>query len=64
MDTVVSIKPVRSPEDLAAEGMWRIAASESCTECWDELPEDQKEWWRRCAMRAVREWLGRFRAPV
>jgi hypothetical protein len=55
---------VRPPEDLAAEGMWRIAAGDRCPECWDELPEDQKEWWRRCAMHAIREWFGGLRQPM
>jgi hypothetical protein len=64
MDTIVSVEARRAPEDFAAEGMWHIAAGESCTERWDELPEKQKEWWRRCAMRAVREWLAGYRSPV
>ena len=59
MDTIISIEAtVRPPEDLAGEGMWRIVVGESCPECWDELPKDQKEWWRHCAMCAVTEWLG------
>ena len=58
MDTITSIEtPVRPPEDLAGEGIWRIVVGERCHECWDELPLDQREWWRRCAMYAVREWL-------
>jgi hypothetical protein len=56
--------PARPPVELVAEGMWRIAAGERCPECWDELPEDQKEWWCRCAMRAVRDWIGSIRQPV
>jgi hypothetical protein len=65
MDTIVSIEAlVRPPEDLAAEGMWRIAAGDCCPECWDELPEDQKEWWRRCAMHAIGEWFGGLRQPM
>jgi hypothetical protein len=69
MDTTVSRqpilrqKPVRPPEELVAEGMWRIAAGESCPECWDELPRDQKEWWRRCAMHAIRGWRGSLMPP-
>ncbi len=58
MDTSVSSQaPLRPPEDIAAEGMWRMACGESCPDCWEMLPEDQKEWWRRCATQAVREWL-------
>ena len=65
MDTIISIEAlVRPPEDLIAEGMWRIVAGNSCPECWDKLPEDQKEYWRRCAMHAVREWLGGVRQPL
>jgi hypothetical protein len=56
--------PVRQPEDLAGEGMWRIVVGESCHECWDELPETQKNWWRNCAMFAVREWLREMRPPL
>jgi hypothetical protein len=37
--------------------MWRFAAGEGCQECWEALPESQKEWWRSCAMLAMREWL-------
>jgi len=47
---------LRRSEDVAAEGMWRIAAGESCGERWDSLPETQKIWWRSCAMQAIREW--------
>jgi hypothetical protein len=54
-DGQISLRP---PEDIAGEGMWRIASGESCKQCWEELPEDQKEWWRGCALRAVKEWLG------
>jgi hypothetical protein len=43
--------------DLVAEGMWKIAAGESCPECWEMLPEQQKEWWRSCATRAVGDWM-------
>jgi hypothetical protein len=60
---VVRQTPVRPPEELVAEGMWRIAVGESCPECWDELPKDQKEWWRRCAIHAIREWMGGLRQP-
>jgi hypothetical protein len=48
--------PTQPSADFAAEEMWRMAAGEKCPECWDELPEDQKEWWRRCARRAQAEW--------
>jgi hypothetical protein len=65
VDTIVSIEaPVRPPEDLAAEGMWRMAAGNRCPESWDELPQDEKEWWRRCAMLAIREWFGGLRPPM
>jgi hypothetical protein len=65
MGTMINIEvPVRPPEDLAGEGMWRIVAGDSCSECWDELPMDQKDWWRRCAMYAVRKWLGGVRPPL
>jgi hypothetical protein len=65
MDAIVSMEaPARPPEDLAAEGMWRIAAGKSCSECWDELPEQQREWWRCCAMHAIREWFGGLRQPM
>jgi hypothetical protein len=65
MDTMVSNEaPGRRPEDLVAEGMWRIAAGNRCPECWDELPEDQRESWRRCAMHAFSEWLGGLRMPT
>jgi hypothetical protein len=64
MDTIVSVEAHRAPEDLAAEGMWRICAGESCDERWDELPKDQKEWWRRCAMHAVREWVAGFSSSM
>jgi hypothetical protein len=65
MDTIISIEAlVRPPEDLIAEGMWRIVAGNSYPECWDKLPEDQKEWWRRCAMHAVREWVSGVRQPL
>ncbi len=57
MGTVPNQAVERPPEDIAAEGMWRIAAGNSCTECWQGLPEDQKEWWRYCAMEAVK-WIG------
>ena len=46
----------RPPSTLFAEGMWKIAVGESCLECWETLPKDQKEWWRSCATRAVGEW--------
>jgi hypothetical protein len=39
----------RSPVDivdLAAEAMWREAAGKHCLECWDQLPECQRQWWR------------------
>jgi len=61
MDVMVNARP---PEDLAGEGMWRIVAGERCSECWDELSEDQKEWCRGCAVYAVREWLGGLRQPL
>lgn len=64
MDTIVNIIPVRSPEDLAGEGMWWIAVGNRCPECWEELPEDQKEWWRRCAMHAIREWFAEQGQPM
>ena len=66
MDTIVSVEeaPARAPEDLAAEGMWRIAAGNRCRECWDELPEDEKEWWRRCVMHAIRGWFGGLRPSM
>ena len=65
MDMMINIEnPMRRPEDLAGEGMWRMIAGERCLECWDDLPESQKDWWRRCATYAVREWLGGLRAPL
>jgi hypothetical protein len=57
MDKILNNQTPRRPQaDVAAEGMWRIAAGESCEQCWEELPECQKEWWRRCATEAFREW--------
>lgn len=58
-DGQISLRP---PEDVAAEGMWQIASGESCQMCWEKLPDDQKEWWRDCALQAVKEWLGGHRA--
>jgi hypothetical protein len=63
MDTMQDLGPSRHATDIAAEGMWRIAAGESCQECWEELPESQKKWWRYCAMQAVKEWLANHYAP-
>ncbi len=57
MHTVPNPAVERPPEDIAAEGLWRIAAGKSCQECWQDLPEGQKEWWRYCAMEAVK-WIG------
>ncbi len=57
MGTVPNQAVERPTEDIAAEGMWRIAAGNSCSECWPGLPQDQKEWWRYCAMEAVK-WIG------
>jgi hypothetical protein len=57
MEKVLSQTPACLQPDVAAEGMWKIAAGDSCQECWEELPEDQKEWWRRCADQALRGWL-------
>ena len=57
MNALASRLVERPPEDIAAEGMWRIAAGESCNECWDSLPESQKVWWRNCAMQAIGEWI-------
>ena len=58
MDTILSNQaPWRPPIDLVAEGMWEIATGESCPECWEMLPEQQKEWWRSCATRAVGDWM-------
>ncbi len=48
---------LRHPIDLVAEGMWKIATGESCPECWEMLPEQQKNWWRNCATAAVKEWM-------
>ena len=49
-DTIVSDKAdMRCPVDLvdlAAEAMWREAAGKDCLECWDQLPECQRQWWR------------------
>ena len=53
--------PLRTSEDAAGEGMWRLAAGERSPECWDKVPEEQKRWWRDCALRAVKDWLGRYR---
>ena len=47
----------RQPIDLVAEGMWKIATGESSPECWEMLPEKQKNWWRSCATRVVKEWM-------
>jgi hypothetical protein len=49
--------PSRQPIDLVAEGMWKIASGESSPECWEMLPEQQKNWWRSCATRVVNEWM-------
>ena len=57
MGTIINHVVERPPEDITAEGMWRIAAGKSCKERWQSLPEDQKEWWRRCAAQALREWI-------
>lgn len=62
MDTVTNRAVERPPEDIAAEGIWRIAVGKSCRECWQSLPEDQKEWWRSYAMEAVR-WIGSHQPP-
>lgn len=56
MDAMLTNR-ARFPIDLVAEGMWKIAVGESCLECWDRLPENQKEWWRGCATQAVGEWM-------
>jgi hypothetical protein len=43
MDTILSNQVPSHPSiDLVAEGMWRIAAGESCPECWEVLFEHQK----------------------
>ena len=63
-ESTVRLQSARPPEDLAGEGMWRMVVSERCPECWDELPEAQRDWWRRCAVFAVREWLGGVRQPM
>ncbi len=47
--------------DRTAQDMWRIASGESCQECWETLPEDQKQWWRHCAVQAVKEWMANHR---
>jgi hypothetical protein len=57
MDTIENWLPFRQPEDIVAEGMWRIATGESCEQDWEKLPSTQKEWWRRCAADAVRRWM-------
>jgi hypothetical protein len=62
-ESSVGLLSARPAEDLAGEGMWRIAVGESCHECWDELTEDQRDWWRSCASFAIREWLGAPRPP-
>jgi len=65
MDTVLSNQASSHPSiDLVAEGMWRIAAGESCRECWEGLPEQQKDWWRSCATRAVRDNVRREQVEV
>jgi hypothetical protein len=61
MDIFTVEVPDRAPEDLAAEGMWRIVAGQSCQEHWEDLPADEKQWWKNCAMYAIREWLGGLR---
>jgi hypothetical protein len=55
--------PLRSSEDVAGEGMWRLAG-ESSPECWNDFTEDQKQWWRDSALHAARDWLARFRWPL
>ena len=58
MGTILSKQAPSHPSiDLVAEGMWRIASGENCPECWEMLPEQQKEWWRSCATRAVGNWM-------
>ena len=55
MDTILSNQAPSHPSiDLVAE---ETAAGESCPECWEVLPEQQKEWWRSCATRAVGHWM-------
>ena len=47
----------RPPIDCIAEGMWKMAAGESCQESWLKLPEEQRAWWRNCATECVRRWM-------
>jgi hypothetical protein len=47
----------RPPIDCIAEGMWKMAAGESCQESWLELSEEQRAWWRSCATECVRRWM-------
>lgn len=63
-ESSVRLLSARPPEDLAGEGMWRIAVGEGCHECWDELPEGQRDWWRSCALSAIREWFGGLRPSL
>jgi len=43
MDTILSNQAPSHPSmDLVAEGMWRIAAGESCPECWKCFPNSKR----------------------
>jgi hypothetical protein len=64
MDMILTFDtPVRPPEDLVAEGMWRMAAGNRCPECWDELPADRRMV-AHLAINAVRGWMAGFREPL
>ena len=65
MDTITSIEtpvaPSRRPcrrRDMADRRRGKVPR------VLGELPLDQREWWRRCATYAVREWLGGVRLPL
>ena len=43
----------RPPIDVVAEALWQVVVGDGCQDCWDKLTNDQKEWWRECAMNAI-----------
>jgi len=53
----------RPPIDIVAEAMRQVVVGGGCQDCWDKLADDQKEWWRECAMNAIRGWMTHCMRP-
>jgi hypothetical protein len=49
--------PLRAPIEYIAEGMWKLAAGQCCRESWLTIPDQQRAWWRSCAINCVRRWM-------